>query len=304
MSSDVSNDYENKKNEKIPVITIQGKNIPAVWESSVLSAWSDGAKMYTEYNQWSKDCSMLIVVDEPFSEPRVHMGGLCGGLDDLAKYVGELVHGTEDHFVYEGRRPYEYHERLEAYTTSDTITDQIDYIVRKLSEKKSVELDGRYFEVYGYSRRAMGITWKPWVDEKSEHPPCLQYAWCRIVGNKLVMETTWRSRDAYKAAFWNMFAITELQREIARKVSEDTGKEIAPGQYVDFSNSYHIYENDFKDFKVNNIEGRFLKLVNERPWEKRTMTTEQFFKQLKGMGSMEDVFAKYPYLRNCAPKSF
>ncbi|MGQ9513491.1 MAG: thymidylate synthase [Thermoproteota archaeon] len=256
-----------------PILMVEGKSIAEVWEKAVERVWKEGVSAYTEYDQYSKDCTMLMVVKSPFSEPRIHRAGLCGSLRDLEKYVGEVVEGTEDHLVREGKRPYEYHERLFEYALPNDIKiDQVDYIISKLSEKKVIE----GMEILGCSRRAQAITWKPWVDAKLEHPPCLQRIWCRIYGDELIMETCWRSRDAYKAAFWNMYALTELQKRITERLNESTGKRFKVGQYIDFTNSFHIYENDFQD-----IEKRFMKAKEERTFEERTMTSSELRKILK-----------------------
>ena len=263
--------------KSLPVLMVEGENIAKVWEKAVSKLWEEGVLIYTEYEQWSRDCSMLMVIRKPFSEPRVHLGGLCGGLEDLDKYVGEVVEGTGDHFVYEGKRPYEYHERLYNYTVPDDLKiDQIEYMLDKLCVEKEVELKGKNAKVRGFSRRVQAITWKPWVDQSLEHPPCLQRIWCRIIGKELVMETCWRSRDAYKAAFWNIFAFTELQKKIAEQLSKKIGFKVEPGLYVDFSNSFHIYENDFQDFQE-----RFIKLIKERSFDKRTLQTELYSGMLK-----------------------
>jgi len=256
---------------------VTGKSLPVTWEEAVLKTWRDGITVYTEYNQWSKDCTMLMVVDEPFSEPRIHKGGLCGGLGDLEKYVKEVVEGSEDHFVHEGKRPYEYHERLFDYSISHSERiNQIDYVIKKLCEKREVEMGGKSFSILGYTRRAQAITWKPSVDPSLEHPPCLQRVWFRIIDSELIMETCWRSRDAYKAAFWNMYALTELQQRIAQQVSEFTGEKINTGAYIDFTNSFHIYEKDFAD-----IERRLVKLTKERSLSERTMQTSDYLKYLR-----------------------
>jgi len=253
---------------KPPVLVVEGKGIAEVWEKAVERVWKEGGSAYTEYSQWSKDATMLMVVTDPLSEPRIHRGGLCGSLSDLAKYVHEVVDGTEDYLVQEGKRPYEYHERLFGYALPDGIkVDQVDYIVSKLSGGK---LEGGV-ELLGFSRRAQAITWKPWVDAELEHPPCLQRIWCRIYDGGLVMETSWRSRDAYKAAFWNMYAVTELQRKMAESISTKTGKRVGVGAYVDFSNSFHIYQQDFQD-----VEKRLLRAMEGRTFKERTMTTEDF----------------------------
>jgi thymidylate synthase len=258
---------------KPPVLMVEGKGIAEVWEKAVEKVWQQGISVYTEYDQWSKDTTMLMVVSDALSEPRVHRGGLCGSLNDLSKYVKEVVEGTEDYLVHEGKRPYEYHERLFDYSLPDgRKVDQVDYMISKLSRSK---LEGG-FELTGFSRRAQAITWKPWVDTELEHPPCLQRVWCRVYEGEVVMETSWRSRDAYKAAFWNMYALTELQRSITERLMEKMGKKLRVGQYVDFSNSFHIYGNDFHD-----VERRFMRAKEERTFEERTMTSSEMQKFLK-----------------------
>jgi thymidylate synthase len=94
------------------------------------------------------------------------------------------------------------------------------------------------------------------------------------------METCWRSRDAYKAAFWNMYAFTELQKHIAHEISRLTGQRIELGAYVDFTNSFHVYERDFED-----VERRLLKLVSERGFKERTMETADYVKHLQETNS-------------------
>ena len=55
------------------------------------------------------------------------------------------------------------------------------------------------------------------------------------------METTWRSRDLFHAWGSNALTLTELQKIIAERL------DVEVGQYVDFSNSLHIYEKDYKE---------------------------------------------------------
>jgi thymidylate synthase len=134
-----------------------------------------------------------------------------------------------------------------------------------------------------YTRRAQAITWDPELDIKNHEPPCLQRIWLRILGDPqkgltLNMNTHWRSRDAYKAAFMNIFALTDLQREIAHKISEKLGKEIRVGRYVDIADSYHIYGSYFEQFKG------FLDALEKKTFQERTYTTEfaeNFFKEAR-----------------------
>ena len=74
-----------------------------------------------------------------------------------------------------------------------------------------------------------------------------------------MMNTHWRSRDAYRAAFMNLFGITELQKHIAEEISRKIGKKVNVGRYVDISDSYHIYGESFDDFK-----NRFLNILGKR----------------------------------------
>jgi thymidylate synthase len=78
------------------------------------------------------------------------------------------------------------------------------------------------------------------------------------------MNAHWRSRDAYKAAYMNVFALTELQRVIAGRIAVNIGRPVRVGRYADLVDSFHIYGSYFHEF-----EG-FLKMVERRTFEERT----------------------------------
>jgi len=267
--------------EGIPLIQVNGRTLPEAWEKSVLALWESGISIKTEYDKDtdppSKDCTMVMIVEKPFEEPRIHRA-IPATLEDLEVYRQEILHGVHDHFVGSGpgKWPYSYHERLFAYKVEGDVIDQIAYIVDKLSSVI-------------YSRRAQAITWNPKRDIGIEHPPCLQRLWCRISKDTngatfLNMNTHWRSRDAYKAAFMNMYVLTELQHLIADQISKRTGERLLIGRYVDISDSYHIYGSDFESFKS------FLKIVKQRKLEDKTWTTEfaePFFRKAREKLSKE-----------------
>lgn len=251
----------------IPVLTVRGKNAPEAWEKAVIGVWKMGIDISTEYDKDgdppSKDCTMIMIVEDPLSEPRIHRA-MPGGLEDLEIYRQEVINGIHDDRINpeEGKWAYTYHQRLFAYPIRETSTqfnidcirtvDQIDYIVRTLSNVP-------------YSRRAQAVTWDVELDSYSKDPPCLIRVWCRIAdGDILHMNTHWRSRDAYKAAFMNMFVMVDLQRVIAQRISERTGRKIKVGQYVDISDSFHIYGSYYRE-----IEG-FLKNIKNRTFPERT----------------------------------
>ncbi|RLF19988.1 MAG: thymidylate synthase [Thermoprotei archaeon] len=208
------------------VVVVRGRLLPDAWEKSILEVWKKGIVIDTEYGERSKDIAVVIRVERPLEEPRVHLKGIVAGrLSGLFEYVDEVIKGIHDNLieVY----GYTYHERLFRYEGQNGIVDQIEYIIRKLKEAP-------------YSRRAQAITWQPWKDIHSEHPPCLQRIWCRVIDGKLVMHVHMRSNDAMKASFMNMFAFTELQRYIAERLGVEVG------YYLHIADSYHIYENDWK----------------------------------------------------------
>jgi thymidylate synthase len=245
----------------IPILKVEGKTLPEAWEKSVLEVWEKGIGIQTEYDRKedppSKDCTMIMVVKEPFSEPRIHRA-FPAGLEELEIYRQEVLEGVHDHWINprEGKWTYTYHKRLFEYEIEGQAINQINYIIKRLGKK-------------GYSRRAQAITWNPEVDPPTEDPPCLQRIWLRIFENKkgepvLNMNTHWRSRDAYKAAFMNMFALTSLQRMIAQGI----GEKVLIGRYIDISDSYHIYGSYYQEFKG------FLDTVKKRTFEERTWPTE------------------------------
>lgn len=259
--------------QDIPVIKVEGRTLPEAWEKAVIATWNDGLSIKTEYDKpgdpSSKDCTMIMAVDEPMSEPRIHRA-FPGGLEDLEVYRQEVVLGIHDHWIKpeEGKWTYTYHQRMFGFPTEGMVVDQIDYMIRKLSETP-------------YSRRAQAITWNPKTDTITDDPPCLQRIWCRLTetgGGKLSlnMNSHWRSRDAYKASFMNIFALTDLQSMIAKEISKRTGKEVIVGRYVDISDSFHIYGSYAEEFK------RFLKTVGERKFEEKTWSTgfaQPFFEE-------------------------
>ncbi len=249
----------------IPIISITADCLPEAWEKAILAVWDKGLEVKTQYDKSgdppSKDATVIVTVTDPFGEPRIHKN-FPSGPEELEVYRQEVVNGIHDHWIdpAAGKWTYTYHERLFAYCPSSTIkkVDQIQYIVDCLSQA-------------GHSRRAQAVTWMPTADPRTEHPPCLQRIWCRLVANEagnfsLNMNTYWRSRDLYKAWFMNVYAITDLQRLIAKQISQKTGMMVKVGRYVDISDSLHIYGSYF-DEVICEVEKMRNSPFTERSWQ-------------------------------------
>ncbi len=241
-------------------IYIKARTLPEAWERAVRECWEKGARFRTQYDKpddpESRDVACLVHVTEPFAEPRIHKA-FPGGLEDLEAYRAEVLYGVHDHWIapQEGKWEYTYHERLRAYKVPGRPEpiDQIAEVVRLLRETP-------------YTRRAQAVTWQAWNDLGIRDPACLQRMWFRIEegragrADRMHLAIHIRSNDAFKAAFMNMYAFTELQRAVARELG------VEPGEYVHVADSFHIYGSYFGEF-----EG-FLRLLEKRP--DRYYTTE------------------------------
>jgi len=267
----------------IPVLSVSGETIPRAYEKAIKEVWEKGVSVRTEYDHPddppSRDATVIITVENPFGQPRFHRS-FADGLGGLSEYVMEVVHGAHDYWIKpreeilkgvestDTRWTYTYHRRLFEYEMEDRVIDQVDYMIKKLSQA-------------GFSRRAQGITWNPVLDPPTDHPPCLQRVWGRLLeddAGELVfnMNTHWRSRDLYKAWFENVIALTALMRKIADRISEETSRQVRVGRYVDISDSLHIYGSYFREIEGDADKGikSFFERLESRSFEERTWTSD------------------------------
>lgn len=260
----------------IPSLNIAASCLPEAWEKAVLAVWRDGVDVKTEYDKpgdpASKDATVMITVDDPFAEPRIHKN-FPGGPEELEAYRQEVCDGIHDHWIDPANKKwtYTYHERLFGYCPVADLSDahaarpfapvdQLAYVVKKCSETL-------------YSRRAQAITWMPTADPDTDDPPCLQRLWFRVLVDEndvpvLNMNSHWRSRDLYKAWYMNAYALTDLQRIIAERISENIGREVKVGRYVDITDSLHIYGSYFVEARKE------LEKMAVGDWQSRTWTSD------------------------------
>jgi thymidylate synthase len=286
----------------IPVLSVVGQSVAETWEKSLLQLWEHGCRIRTQYDQKDKDgnwsyppsvdATLMMTVLDPSSEPAIHRA-FPGGLEDLEEYRQEVVDGIKDHWCRSGQEmdgtkwEYTYHERLTRYkyvgwhpideagcrVAVDKEVNQLQALVNALVKSP-------------ISRRVQAITWQPWKDPHHIDPPCLQSIWCRILPDEndvwhLNMNVRFRSRDAFDAAFMNMWAFVCLQEELAKQIAERAKREVRLGHYCDLSDSYHIYGRRQEAF-----EQGFLKQFKTRSFEGRTWTrkfAQPFFDEAKPM---------------------
>jgi thymidylate synthase len=255
----------------IPVLHVEADCIARGWEESLVSLYRNGCSIRTEYDKAgdppSKDSTMILTITDPLKEPMIHKD-FPGGPLELQEYVMEVCDGIKDHLIRNPGDPadtrweYTYHQRLFAYDAPGAEPyNQIETMCKKLAEVP-------------HTRRAQAVTWKVWEDNDCFDPACLQSLWCRVTEENgkryLNMNARFRSNDAYKAAFMNIFALVQLQKTMAEKIAQISGKSVEAGRYCHIADSYHIYGSSFKEF-----EGRFMGALEKRTFEQRTMHYER-----------------------------
>jgi thymidylate synthase len=251
----------------IPILHVEGDSIARAWELSLVALHERGCDVKTEYDKPedppSKDATMILTITDPLNEPMIHKD-FPGGPLELQEYVMEVCDGIKDHLVRDPNDPkdtrweYTYHQRLFQYLAPTLKPfDQIESLCQKLARTP-------------HTRRAQAITWKVWEDNECYDPACLQSIWCRLLEQDgepvLSMNVRFRSNDAYKAAFMNIFALVQLQQRIAARISSLSGRPVAVGRYCHMADSYHIYGSYFREF-----EGRFLGALQKRTFEQRSL---------------------------------
>ena len=139
----------------------------------------------------------------------------------------------------EDEAEYTYYGRLREYKTavfsecycSEIETDQILEILEKLNEFKN-------------TRRAVAVTWQPWIDLESNDPPCMDFLKFTIKDNKLNLTVVFRSHDLIKGWVNNVYALIHLMEDMTRYLNVGVG-------YLEvISCDPHVYINDTKQIQL------------------------------------------------------
>jgi thymidylate synthase len=241
----------------IPVLSVTGQTLAQAYEKALISLYQNGLRIKTQYDNKddppSIDATMDITVIEPEMDPMIHRA-FPAGIEDLKEYVMELE-GVKDHWIKNINDPadtrweYTYHGRLVRYGVWSELKDgkasesgafnidQVNYIIEKLVAQP-------------FTRQAQAITWMPNLDTRFYDPPCLQSLWYRIIEDEsgiwwLNCNIRFRSNDAWKASFMNMFGFIQFNRNIiAAGIAEKSGRTVKLGRLNWHADSYHIYGKD------------------------------------------------------------
>lgn len=190
---------------------IDADTLPEVYHESLLQLFHWGEKAG---NTREIFCTMRC--RHPLQEPRISRC-MFGGPYDLERYRQEMLDGILDFEVERGNWAYTYHQRYAPY---------LEYCINELRRDPN-------------SRRAIISVRDNESDTKTADPACLQSIAFRLRNGKLDCTAMFRSNDAVKAAFMNMFAIVCLQE----KVANELGVEV--GEYLHIAYSYHVYKQDY-----------------------------------------------------------
>lgn len=198
--------------------------------------------------------------------PPYHKGDLYGPMSIRSRYLQEMM-GEKDAQIIEAERsfPYTYHDRIFAWrpfgaedcrVVSRDICGTLGVGVPRVGGEggwHDVRVDVPRFPVVDqfekmaeaiyrspYTRRAQGITWRPYSDPYNPDCPCLQRVWVRVIHGKLTLQASWRSRDLFKAWSANATGMIMYQRDLVEYLRE-RGVDVEMGPYVDFCNSLHVY---------------------------------------------------------------
>ena len=222
------------ENGNIPTVAVSGKSLAEAWENAMIGLYVYGCEIRTQYDTKdksgnyidpaSKDCSILISIEDPASEPMIHMGGIPGGFEDLEEYDQEVRDGIKDHWIRNQLDPedtrwqYTYHERLFEYQVPLSDYDRILCRLSPEEKQKFFDKETAHFlldhdyvttvekEINGksqtfvkinqieyviekltaqpFTRQAQAITWQPFMDTDIYDPACLQSMWFRILNTE------------------------------------------------------------------------------------------------------------------------
>lgn len=207
-------------------ILMNGDTLPEVYHKALEALSADD----------SGEVTMIMKALKPLEEPMISLCGIFG-TRELEQYRQEMLYGILDFEVERGNWHYTYHRRMEKWKQG---------VIDELRRDPS-------------SRRAVIAIRDNAKDIGSGDPACLQTLQYMIRDEKLHCWVMFRSNDAVKACFMNMFALVMLQKEFA----DALGVEV--GSYTHIATSWHCYPQDrdmlrswVKQLQVRDCTARYI----------------------------------------------
>jgi len=196
--------------------------IRAITTSSPFSAFfaimkhlnDHGIVMVSEDGDMCIESDTIIAhIDKPLEDIDRLVNTYCLGPQGVEYYCEQLCEGK--HIKKdnpEDEAEYTYYGRLCDYDFPECYdhVNQIKNIVDKL--KKSPN-----------SRRAVAVTWQPWVDINSSDPPCMDLLKFSIRDGKLNLRVVFRSHDLLKGWPGNVCALSRMMSNIAFELNVSVG---------------------------------------------------------------------------------
>ena len=229
-------------NGYLPTISVNANSIAEGWHKAVLGCYEQGLRIETPKQRDGMplgfDAHITVNVRDPLSDPQKHVYGIHDDDRGLMQYKLEVSHGIHDGWKKDPNNP---NDTRWGYTYHERFSDQIPFLLQKIFndfEKKGRATGRDYF----FS------IWRPEEDSilEQEDPPCFQNGQFRLIPDSkgelhLSYLTHWRSRDLMKAWNENNVAQAELHQLVAQKISNRLERKVSVRNYIDTSNSLHIY---------------------------------------------------------------
>lgn len=210
-------------------VYVWGVTIPQAFHLSLVRLFQVGELVdCPDWNTECKEIALTMVIDNPTAEPMISRLAMITP-ELLEQYRMEIVDGLMDFAVDSGKEPYTYHDRMVRWGGDET-KNQLDFVISELRRNPM-------------SRRAYIDIRNNAEDMGNDEIPCLQNIQFFIRNGVLDMMVQFRSEDALRAAFTNIFGLVMLQEHVAKEIG------VPVGQYTHRVNSYHVYEECYDDLR-------------------------------------------------------
>lgn len=246
-------------------IVIEAENLGQAWEKAVRAMMTKGYNRFVkapEYQTWTKDSSMFIMVKNAMAEPRLSPKAPI--TKQMAEeYSKNMIKGMSRE--KENSFDYTYFSRLRCYPDcivragipgvgseqdDKNYVDKVSQgkcVVRRIDQVQQV-ID--IFRKDPTRRTAVMHTWIPMRDlakftpeRKDTSSPCVVLIHPQLVENRLHFNVVMKTNDLFNAWPGNAYALTDLQKYIA----EEIGAEV--GHYTHFSVAMQVYQEVYEAAK-------------------------------------------------------